>query len=847
MQLLQAKRAQRKKHADFNTTVRGLIRETLFPSSAKLPHAVERERWIVHCLLCCEPLLIYPGAAQVFPDGALDHLMSAHLDLYNHVVQNLNLQPFLDQLQTFLVSKKSASYETAVSKHQQDLNVEQTKLAEYAKLKGSGGFADEFARRATLFLARHHLPAAVGTSPEFVDMVCFLDRRAGRLSAAAIRAQMQSLSGEASNSVLAPLKDAKQAPRFTLLLDGGSERKTKMLLLLVRYITPAFDVVCTPIAFVPGTARSLTADVLRDSVVNALLDVPFWSQRLLGTMSDHATERATAFMLRDQTLKSTGIMEVFTCTLHLLDNGIKYAFKQVPAAAELLEPARQLLLRFIYRSGAVAFDTACATLNIRCCRLNRAGDTRWNSWRTPLGNLLAAFDCGVMAAIFDPHDPTAPVAPKPLLSPSRDYKEVRDTLPLLKQLHGVLVRIDIALKQLQSNALDVIAELPLVVRSLMAYLEAGAESEVVTSFKAAVRAYLLRPPGTVHLGLWGEVYALVTRAASQVDSANSQGRKIEAIVMPPFRTAFQPRMPGETGSQASTRSQQEHRQRAAALVVAAAGLSAKAGQALISALCPSSLLVDVACALLPPAVFSAPVAIPVREKELDRLADEYVRGTRDPYSQSTLEAELPDSPADQHRAAIELEVQKYASDQPVIVIRKSAEGGSLTTAEMWQRLLPLLPKLAELARCVFCLSAGNGATEREVKALHMVISKYRAGMSGATASKELLVLSGTRRGIFPHQVQWRRKEAPKRKRRRLSFAERRTKAAAAATGSVTSDSEEDDFEALEQEEVLQDCAEEGVAAMRSLLLGGRPLYGDDDVDVDLSSGDEEEIIPYDCE
>jgi hypothetical protein len=852
LSLRQGKRKTFKQHPEFDDGARATIRDVLFPASTKLPHPTQRDRWIMPCTMCCEQLIVAPDAGKIYPDAALDHFASSHLVSYKYVVTDVLTRPDSHSaLRDYLTGMKSPSYEAAVRQHQQDLNVEQQKLTEYAQIKAGGKFDEEFARRATLFMARHHLPAIVGSSPEFVDLVCFLNHKAGALSTAKVRGQMQSLSTEASTNLLAPLKDAKQAPRFTLLLDGGSERKTKMLVLLVRYIKPTFDVVCTPIAFVPGTARSLTADVLLGSVLATLEDVPFWNQRMLGSMSDHSTERATAVMLRDQTLKSTDIMEVFTCTLHLIDNGIKEGFKNVAAAAALLEPARRLLLRFIYRSGTVAFEAACSALNLRCCRLNRAGETRWNSWRTPLGNLLEAYKCGVMAAIFDPRDPAATVPPKPLLSDPDDYKDVRDSLFVLREFHDVLVRIDIALKELQSNAIDVIAELPLVVLSLMEYLDAEANFAVVTAFKKEVRKYLLRDPGAVHLGLWGDIYALVTRAASQVQSAHAQARKIEALVMPPFRSAVTLRLEGETKAQGIARSQQEHRQRAAALVVAAAGLSAKAGQALITVLCPPSLLVDVACALLPAPVFSSPLVIPVREREVDRLADEFLNGPADLYSQSTLaEAVLPDTPADQHRCAIELEVQKYGSDPAVLAVRRSATAGSLTTAEMWLRLQPLLPKLAELARCLYCLAAGNGATEREVKALHMVISKYRAGMSGGTAAKELIVLSGTRRGIFPHQVKWQRKQLPKRKRRRLSYADARAKAAAAAAATVASapsgstvtvvTDDEDDFEAHEGEELEQECAAEGVAALRSLLLGERPLYGDED---EVSSG-EEEILPY---
>lgn len=161
-----------------------------------------------------------------------------------------------------------------------------------------------------------------------------------------------------------------------------------MLLLLYRYVTPTFQVVCVPFAFIPGTAGRLTGDVLRDSVVSALAPVPDWRERLLGTMTDHATERATSRLLRDSSgLRPTDVMELFTCMLHLLDNAIKTALI-LPDSELLLKPARELLLLFTYRSGETAFISACSALKIKCRRLNRAGETRWNSWRPALQGLL---------------------------------------------------------------------------------------------------------------------------------------------------------------------------------------------------------------------------------------------------------------------------------------------------------------------------------------------------------------------------------------------------------------------------------------------------------------------------
>lgn len=197
------------------------------------------------------------------------------------------------------------------------------------------------------------------------------------------------------------------------------------------------------------------------------------------------------------------------------------------------------------------------------------------------------------------------------------------------------------------------------------------------------------------------------------------------------------------------------------------------------------------------------------------------------------------------------------SEEAILTIRNRALTKGVTAAEMWTHLQPLLPRLAELARYVFCLTAGNAATEREVKALHRVITKYRASMHGSTASKELLVLSATRRGLYQP---WRQIEPTRgKKRHRLTFAERRAKVAAAesAVGSpALAEAGEDEFQVLEEEQVEEACNAEAVEAMQRVLEGRYlpdPDESDDETEVVaalaevVAAEEAREILPYDYE
>lgn len=107
-----------------------------------------------------------------------------------------------------------------------------------------------------------------------------------------------------------------------------------------------------------------------------------------------------------------------------------------------------------------------------------------------------------MEAIFEPFDPSADASnqPRPLLKDVALYRNVKASVPQLVELAEMLEAIDIVMKRLQSNALDVAGQLVLGVHEVMEILAVPARSGQVASMKDAMRRYLLRPPEKANPG-----------------------------------------------------------------------------------------------------------------------------------------------------------------------------------------------------------------------------------------------------------------------------------------------------------------------------------------------------------
>jgi len=131
-----------------------------------------------------------------------------------------------------------------------------------------------------------------------------------------------------------------------------------------------------------------------------------------------------------------------------------------------------------------------------------------------------------------------------------------------------------------------------------------------------------------------------------------------------------------------------------------------------------------------------------------------------------------------------------------------------------------------------------------------VMSKYRASMTGPTAARELMVLSGTRRGLFQT---WRCEPAPGKKRRRLSFSERRSKLTAldaAADPVLVAEPADEEFEAVEEAALQEADACDAVSAMRQLLEGSYEALAEDEAGAPAFPDEaefEEPVLPFDCE
>lgn len=274
---------------------------------------------------------------------------------------------------------KEARERAAANKHKiVAANEAQTSITTFFKTYDPTKVVDA----AALFFARNYLSPKTVISSEFYELCLSLRPDFAGISVSQMETARRKLSIEAKGSAHRTISEQEH---FALMVDAATKQKTKVLVLLARFITPDFRVDIVPVDFLIPKEISLDGNTLAGHLSTSLESLPRWKQQVLVSHSDCGTELTACRLLQGAEPGSN--FEVLSCTCHAIDLAIE-AGLSIPELQHLVArksgAMRTVIQKFAYSSGVIAWELAKQRKKVQSAlALNMPGDTRWNSWAKP--------------------------------------------------------------------------------------------------------------------------------------------------------------------------------------------------------------------------------------------------------------------------------------------------------------------------------------------------------------------------------------------------------------------------------------------------------------------------------